>query len=325
MSDSGVVLSVDPGQKGGPTNSYSVVQAWLPAAAITCCWSSGASKRASGPAGSHAQNDRRYNASAVLIEETNQGPPLLSEIRPRPGMRVYPIMPIGDKIERVPSTKASSAAGASNCPRTRCGARPSLPNGRSSPARVTMIRSMLQCNTWSGSRTIPPRPSGRGPGSSACSIRADNKYNGRGVFRTRRAGAACWHSTVAGAGTGSSQLPSPGKSPGRIRPGLSSRLGNAFPMWFGCLPKLTLVEFDGPSGPTARPLRNTSETLKQANYFHGHSVRVAAADGVPPRPRLARCTPEGGEADRCHGIGPLVRNWQNGSLGTVAPDSQYLR
>lgn len=65
----------------------------------------------------------------------------------------------------------------------------------------------------------------------------------------------------------------------------------------------------GPSGPTARPWRNTSETLKQAHYFHGHSVRVAAADGVPPRPRLAGCTPEGGEGgDGCLGIGPLVRN-----------------
>ena len=30
MSDAGVVLSVDPGQKGGPTNSFSVIQAWLP-------------------------------------------------------------------------------------------------------------------------------------------------------------------------------------------------------------------------------------------------------------------------------------------------------
>jgi phage terminase large subunit-like protein len=44
---------------------------------------------------------RRYRPSAVLIEDTNLGSALLSEIRPHPGMGVHPIIPIGDKIERV--------------------------------------------------------------------------------------------------------------------------------------------------------------------------------------------------------------------------------
>jgi predicted phage terminase large subunit-like protein len=44
---------------------------------------------------------RRYRPSAVLIEDTNLGSALLSEIRPRLGMGVHPIIPIGDKIERV--------------------------------------------------------------------------------------------------------------------------------------------------------------------------------------------------------------------------------
>ena len=69
------------------------------------------------------------------------------------------------------------------------------------------------------------------------------------------------------------------------------------------------------------PAEPRASALKQANYFHGHSVRVAAADGVPPRPRLAGCTPEGGEGgDGCLGIGPLV--W---SLAKLAPRNRGTR
>jgi phage terminase large subunit-like protein len=45
----------------------------------------------------------RYNPSVVLIEDTNQGPALLSEIRSRPDLIVRAITPVGDKIERVRS------------------------------------------------------------------------------------------------------------------------------------------------------------------------------------------------------------------------------
>jgi hypothetical protein len=70
-----------------------------------------------------------------------------------------------------------------------------------------------------------------------------------------------------------------------------------------------------PSGPNASPWVNTSETLKQANPC------VAAADGVPPRPRLAGRTPEGGEGgDGCLGIGPLVWN-----LAKLAPRNRGTR
>jgi len=65
------------------------------------------------------------------------------------------------------STRGSFAAAAFNCPRMRCGARTSLPNGRSFLVRATMTRSMPRCNTSSGARTIPSRPSGSGLGSSA--------------------------------------------------------------------------------------------------------------------------------------------------------------
>ena len=59
---------------------------------------------------------KRHNASAVLIEDTNQGSALVSEIRPRPGMRVCPIIPIGDKIERVRKHQAIIRSGGIQLP-----------------------------------------------------------------------------------------------------------------------------------------------------------------------------------------------------------------
>jgi predicted phage terminase large subunit-like protein len=102
MSDSGVVLSVDPGQKGGPTNSFSVIQAWLCVGGnhlLLQQWR----EQAHYPDLRDALRRmiRRHNASAVLIEDTSQGSALLSEIRLRPGMQICPIIPIGDKVERV--------------------------------------------------------------------------------------------------------------------------------------------------------------------------------------------------------------------------------
>ncbi len=94
MSDAGVVLSVDPGQKGGPTNSFSVIQAWLPVGGnhlLLEQWREQA--RYPDLRDAVRRMIKRHHASAVLIEDTNQGPSLLSEIRPRPGMGVYPIMP----------------------------------------------------------------------------------------------------------------------------------------------------------------------------------------------------------------------------------------
>jgi hypothetical protein len=37
----------------------------------------------------------------VLIEDTGQGPALLSEIKPQNGMELVPITPTGDKVERL--------------------------------------------------------------------------------------------------------------------------------------------------------------------------------------------------------------------------------
>src|SRR5262249_13908724 len=44
---------------------------------------------------------RKYQPSAVLIEDTGQGPSLRSEIKPRNGMELVPIIPVGDKLERL--------------------------------------------------------------------------------------------------------------------------------------------------------------------------------------------------------------------------------
>ena len=167
MSDAGVVLSVDPGQKGGPTNSFSVVQAWLPVRGnhlLLEQWR----EQAHYPVLREAVRRmiKRHNASAVLIEDTNQGSSLVSEIRPRPGMRVCPIIPIGDKIERarehqalIRSGRHSTALGCGVARELRC-RMDALPL-----CGLSMIRSMLPCNTSTGSRTTPPCPSGSGPRS----------------------------------------------------------------------------------------------------------------------------------------------------------------
>jgi predicted phage terminase large subunit-like protein len=117
MSDSGVVLSVDPGQKGGPLHSFSVIQAWLPVRGnhlLLEQWR----EQAHYPVLREAVRRmiKRHNVSAVLIEDTNQGPSLVSEIRPRPGMRVCPIIPIGDKIERVHKQQAIIRSGGIKLP-----------------------------------------------------------------------------------------------------------------------------------------------------------------------------------------------------------------
>ena len=117
MSDSGVVLSVDPGQKGGPLHSFSVIQAWLPVRGnhlLLEQWR----EQAHYPVLREAVRRmiKRHNVSAVLIEDTNQGPSLVSEIRPHPGMRICPIMPIGDKIERARKHQALIRSGGIQLP-----------------------------------------------------------------------------------------------------------------------------------------------------------------------------------------------------------------
>jgi predicted phage terminase large subunit-like protein len=101
-SESGVVLSIDPGQKTGPGHSYSVVQAWSPEGPthrLLDQWR----EQASYPELRAAvyRFMRRYRPSAVLIEATGQGPSLIGEIKSRLGMTVYAIDPVDAKAERI--------------------------------------------------------------------------------------------------------------------------------------------------------------------------------------------------------------------------------
>ena len=102
MHELPVVLSIDPGQKGGPTNSCSVIQAWAPkdgAHLLVRQWREHATY---GDFRSAARRFiRKYRPSVVLIEATGLGPALISDIKPQNGMEVVPITPAGDKVERL--------------------------------------------------------------------------------------------------------------------------------------------------------------------------------------------------------------------------------
>jgi predicted phage terminase large subunit-like protein len=97
-----VVLSIDPGQKGGPTNSCSVIQAWSPndgAHLLLDQWREHTTYRDFWSAAQWFI--RKYRPSVVLIEATGLGPALISDIKPQNGMELVPITPAGDKVERL--------------------------------------------------------------------------------------------------------------------------------------------------------------------------------------------------------------------------------
>ncbi len=100
--DGPVVLSIDPGQNGGPKNSFSVVQAWAPHAGrylLLDSWREQA--RYSDLRDQVRRFQRRYRPSVILIEATGQGPALISDIRTERGMEIVPITPHEDKISRL--------------------------------------------------------------------------------------------------------------------------------------------------------------------------------------------------------------------------------
>src|SRR5260370_1093439 len=97
-----VVLSIDPGQKDGPTNSFAVIQAWAPkdgAHLLLDQWREQA--RYTELRAQTWRFIRLYRPSVILIEATGQGPALISEIRPQHGLDVVEITPFGDKAERL--------------------------------------------------------------------------------------------------------------------------------------------------------------------------------------------------------------------------------
>jgi predicted phage terminase large subunit-like protein len=102
MGQSPVILSIEPGQKGGATNSFSIIQAWAPkdgAHQLLDQWREQA--RYPEFRSQAWRFIRTYRPSAVLIEDTGQGPSLSSEIKPQNGMELVLITPLGDKVERL--------------------------------------------------------------------------------------------------------------------------------------------------------------------------------------------------------------------------------
>jgi predicted phage terminase large subunit-like protein len=110
--DRAVVLSIDPGQKGGSTNSFSIVQAWAPHEekyALLDQWREQASYK-------EFRHEvwrfiRKYRPSAVLVEATGQGPALISEIKSQQGMQVVPLTPRDDKVTRLSRHRIALRAG----------------------------------------------------------------------------------------------------------------------------------------------------------------------------------------------------------------------
>jgi predicted phage terminase large subunit-like protein len=102
LRDLPIILSIDPGQKGGPTNSFSVIQVWAPrdgAHLLVDQW-----REQTNYPEFRSQTRlfiRKYRPSVVLIEDTGQGPALISDIRQQNGMELVPITSVGDKVERL--------------------------------------------------------------------------------------------------------------------------------------------------------------------------------------------------------------------------------
>jgi predicted phage terminase large subunit-like protein len=102
MPRSPVVLSIEPGQKGGPANSYSVIQVWAPKGGVHLLLDQWREQASYPEFRSQARLFiRKYRPSAVLIEDTGQGPSLRAEIKLQNGLELVPIIPVGDKIERL--------------------------------------------------------------------------------------------------------------------------------------------------------------------------------------------------------------------------------
>lgn len=89
-----VVLSIDPGQRGGATNSFSVIQAWCPTAdghylidqwREQCTYDRLRER--------YWYFVRHYRPSVALIEATANGPALISEARRREAVRVVDVTP----------------------------------------------------------------------------------------------------------------------------------------------------------------------------------------------------------------------------------------
>lgn len=102
VRDLPIVLSIDPGQKAGPTNSFSVIQVWAPKDGAHLLLDQWREQATYSELRSQVRRlMRKHRPSIVLIEDTGQGPALSSDLNPQNGMQVVPVTPIGDKVERL--------------------------------------------------------------------------------------------------------------------------------------------------------------------------------------------------------------------------------
>ena len=117
--DGPVVLSIDPGQKGGPTHSYSVVQASAPHAGrylLLNSWRDQA--RYTDFRDQVRRFKRRFRPSVILVEATGQGPALISDIRGEHGLLIEPITPHDDKVSRLHKYRKAIVSGIVALPET---------------------------------------------------------------------------------------------------------------------------------------------------------------------------------------------------------------
>jgi predicted phage terminase large subunit-like protein len=97
-----VVLSIDPAQKGGLSNSFGVMQAWTAHEDRYLLLDQVRQQaRFTDFRAEVHRFIRRFRPSAILIEATGQGPSLMSDIKPQRGMDIVPITPADDKITRL--------------------------------------------------------------------------------------------------------------------------------------------------------------------------------------------------------------------------------
>jgi len=117
-ADRVVVLSIDPGQKGGPTNSFSVVQAWAVHEGhylLLDQWRG--QTRYIELRTNVRQFIRKYRPSAILVEATGQGPALTSQIKPQQGMEVAQITPVENKVTRLRKHRKAIRSGMVSLPK----------------------------------------------------------------------------------------------------------------------------------------------------------------------------------------------------------------
>jgi predicted phage terminase large subunit-like protein len=97
-----VVLSIDPGQKGGPTNSFSVIQAWTVHEGTHFLLEQWRERALFSEFRAAVRTlVRKHCPSVVLIEDTGQGPALRCDIGRQTGMAVVMITPFGSKPDRL--------------------------------------------------------------------------------------------------------------------------------------------------------------------------------------------------------------------------------